>query len=154
MEGAPREVYDGFTVGLETIGHIPHARGGVFSYVVTIFFYLPMPARKFLIFLISWHITIFAVHGFCGDLVFLCSYPTMGRVNFLFFTFTQKVFVHVTKYFFICFYFKARHLLTNIFHYASPLLGLFPNTSLVAAHVSPHVMVRRSEIYFFPSDVH
>ncbi len=127
------------------IGHIPHARGDVFSYVVTIFFYLPMPARKFLI---SWHITIFAVHVFCGDLVFLCSYPTMGRVNFLIFTFTQKVCVHVTKYFFICFYFKARHLLTNIFHYASLLLGVFPNTSLVAADVSPHVTVRRSEIIF------
>jgi hypothetical protein len=49
----------GINVG--TIGHTPHARGGVFSYVVTIFFYLPMPARKFSI---SWHITIFAVHGF------------------------------------------------------------------------------------------
>jgi hypothetical protein len=59
------------------------------------FFYLPMPARKFLI---SWHITIFAVHGFCGDLVFLCSYPTMCRANFLFFTFTQKVFKYVTKF--------------------------------------------------------
>ncbi len=66
---------------LETIGHIPYARGGVFSYVVTIFFYLPMPARNFLI---SWHITNFAVHGFCGDLVFLCSYPTMCRANFFF----------------------------------------------------------------------
>ena len=115
------------------------------------FFYLPMPAQKILI---SWHITVFAVHGFCGDLVFLCSYPTMGHVNFLFFTFTQKVIVHVTKYLFIFFYFKAPHLLTNIFHYASPLLGLFPNTSLVAADVSPHVTVRRSEIYFLPSDVH
>ncbi len=77
------------------------------------FFYLPMLAQNFLI---SWHITIFAVHGFCGDLVFLCSYPTVGRANFLFFTFTQKGFVHVT----ILFYFKARHLLKNIFHYASP----------------------------------
>ena len=67
-------------------------------------------------FLISWHITIFAVHGFCGDLVVLCSYPTVGRANFLFFTFTQKVFVHVRIFFF----FKARHLLKNIFHYASP----------------------------------
>jgi hypothetical protein len=56
------------------------------------------PRQKFLI---SWHITIFAVHGFYGDIVFLCSYPMVGRANFLFFTFTRKVFVHVTKFFFI-----------------------------------------------------
>ncbi len=54
--------------------------GGAFSYVVTIFFYLPMPARKILI---SWHITIFAVHAFCGDIVFLCSYHTVGRAHLL-----------------------------------------------------------------------
>ncbi len=92
---------------------ISHARGGVFSYVVTIFFYLPMPARNFLI---SWHITIFAVHGFCGDLVFLCSYPTMCRANLLFFTFTQKVFKYVTK-----FSFFLEHITCyKIFHYAPP----------------------------------
>ena len=83
---------------LGTIGHIPHARGGCLFLCHHHFFYLPMPARKFLI---SWHITIFAVHGFCGDLVFLCSYPTVGCANFLFFTFTQKVFVHVTNFYFI-----------------------------------------------------
>ncbi len=71
--------------------------GGVFSYVVTIFFYLPMPARKFLI---LWHITIFAVHALCGDIVFLCSYHTVGCANFLFFTFTQYFFVHFTKLFY------------------------------------------------------
>jgi hypothetical protein len=36
-----------------------------------------------------WHITIFAVHAFCGDIVFLCSYHMVGRANFVFFTFTQ-----------------------------------------------------------------
>ncbi len=62
-----------------------------------------MPARKILI---LWHITIFAVHGFCSDIVFLYSYPTVGRANFLFFTFTQKVFVRTRHEIFI--YFKAR----------------------------------------------
>ncbi len=60
--------------------------GGVFSYVVTNFFYLPMRARKILI---LWHITIFAVHAFCGDIIFLCSYHTVGHANFVFFTFMQ-----------------------------------------------------------------
>ncbi len=151
MAATPRpcaQMHDIYTLRRSVIYLTP---GGVSFPMSSPFFYLPMPARKFLI---SWHITIFAVHGFGGDLVFLCSYPTVGRVNFLFFTFTQKVFVHVTKYIFICFYFKARHLLTHIFHYPSPLFGVFPNTSLVAADVSPHVTVRRSEIYFLPSDVH
>jgi hypothetical protein len=69
--------------------------GGVSFPMSSPFFYLSMPARKFLI---SWHITIFAVNGFCGDIVILCSYPTVGRANFLFFTFTQKVFVHVANF--------------------------------------------------------
>jgi hypothetical protein len=50
--------------------------GGVYFPMLSLFFF-PMPARKFLI---SWHITIFAVHAFCG---------TVGRANFVFFTFTQ-----------------------------------------------------------------
>jgi hypothetical protein len=72
-------------------------QGGVFSYVVTIFFYLPMPAQNFLI---LWHITIFAVHGFCGDIVFLCSYPTVGRGNFYFSPLRQKL-LYTSRYFYL-----------------------------------------------------
>ncbi len=60
--------------------------------------------------------SLFAVHAFCGDIIFLCSYHTVGCANFVFFTFLQYFFVH----FAIFFYFNARHLLKNIFHYASP----------------------------------
>ncbi len=74
---------------LGRIGHIPHARGGVFSYVVTIFFNLPMPARKCLI---SWHITIFAVHGFCGDLVFFVRIPWCVVLIFYFSPLRKKFF--------------------------------------------------------------
>jgi hypothetical protein len=49
-------------------------------------FYFPIPAQKKLI---LWHITIFAVHAFCSDIIFLCSYHMVGCANFVFFTFTQ-----------------------------------------------------------------
>ncbi len=64
--------------------------------------------------------TIFAVHGFCGDIVFLCSYPTVGRANFLFFTFTQKVFVHVTNFILI-----LKHVTCYKIYFATPHLVVF-----------------------------
>jgi hypothetical protein len=97
-----------------------------------------MPARKILI---SWHITIFAVHAFYGDIVFLFSYHMVGRANFVFFTFTQEFFVHFT----IFIYFNARHLLKNIFHYDSVTC---PETLAATSDVlgNKHNRVRRSEI--------